>query len=355
MNRTIKETRFSCGAKKLSPVDFGEWDGPHEVHSFDKSKKIVIIKDDKEKLKEFNVAQVKLFLPPVELAHTFVSTVCNAMKSFSSEPPPDPKNISCLECNLVEVIPENDPRANTPEMQKAKQKEIDNLVQRGVFEFVKRSDIPKGANVITSRFVLAIKSPMNAEKINKARYCAGGHKDKMKNVMVHHTVTLTPASVRLLCTLAELLNLDIWGSDDIQAFIQALRKLDRDLFIIDPPPEFCLPPEICLKVVRSLYGICESGDMWHETIDDHHKKDLKMVSSKLDPSLYFKIQDGKVNGISGLYSDDLLRAGNEDFKKVAAKTHEKFDRVDDKELSTEFTGFQVERDADNKLVIKQTR
>ena len=238
---------------------------------------------------------------------------------------------------------------------KARQKEVDNLMHRGVFEVVKRSDIPEGANCMKSKFVLTIKSPMNAPDEDKARYTIAGHRDKMKKLIVHTTVTLQPSSIRLLALISEILDLELWISDACQAFLQAAKKLTTVRYIIDPPPEFGIPPDMCLKVVRALYGLTESGDMWYETLDDHHAKDLGMVSSKLDPALYFKVEHSKLVGLSGTYVDDILRAGTPEFRELANKTHERFEMSDDKELPNEFTGFQLDRDPAGTLIIKQTR
>ena len=92
-------------------------------------------------------------------------------------------------------------------------------MHRGVFEVVKRSDIPEGANCMKSKLVLTVKSPMNAPDEDKARYTIAGHRDKMKKLIVHTTVTLQPSSIRLLALISEILDLELWISDACQAFL----------------------------------------------------------------------------------------------------------------------------------------
>ena len=83
----------------------------------------------------------------------------------------------------------------------------------------------------------------------------------------------------------------------------------RDIFVRDPVPEFELDPSQCLQLLKPLYGLCESGDLWHRTLDEHHKRILGMTPKKFDPALYTWIKEGFVRGLSGTYVDDLLRAG----------------------------------------------
>ena len=68
------------------------------------------------------------------------------------------------QCHLTEIIKPNDPRANCPKMIEAKYAEIRDLVNRGTFRAVLRTELPDGANLITARYVLAIKSDEDKEE-----------------------------------------------------------------------------------------------------------------------------------------------------------------------------------------------
>ncbi len=85
--------------------------------------------------------------------------------------------------------------------------------------------------------------------------------------MVHSASTLQPQSIRLLLALAAMHGFDIWTSDVRQAYLQSAEPLARDIFIEKPVPEFELAPEQCLQLLKPLYGLCESGDLWHKTLD----------------------------------------------------------------------------------------
>lgn len=81
---------------------------------------------------------------------------------------------------------------------------VKGLLQRGTFKIILREEIPPDGNVMPGRFFLAIKSTEDGEVKFKERYVIGGHREKQKNVMVHTSRTMQPASIRLLLALTEI-------------------------------------------------------------------------------------------------------------------------------------------------------
>jgi hypothetical protein len=69
-----------------------------------------------------------------------------------------------------------------------------------------------------------------------------------------------------------------------------------------------------LRLLPPLYGLSDAGDYWHETTSDHQANDLGMNPTYGDVCLYIKVRDGKLIGLSGVYIDDLVQAGNKDFE-----------------------------------------
>jgi len=214
-------------------------------------------------------------------------------------------------------------------MDDAKRSEIRNLLQRGTFKVILREELPPDGNILPGRFVLAIKSSEDGQVKYKAGYVIGGHRDKLKHMMVHSASTLQPQSVRLLLALASMLGFDVWTSDVKQAYLQSSEPLSREIFIGKPAPEFELDQTQCLKLLKPLYGLCESGDLWHATLDLHHREDLGMSPFRFDPTLYILMKQGALQGLSGGYLDDIIRAGNAHFKKVARRTHTTFEMAED--------------------------
>eukprot|EP00171_Calliarthron_tuberculosum_P022145 IDg22145t1 len=167
--------------------------------------------------------------------------------------------------------------------------------------------------------------------------------------MVHNAVTLQPQSIRLLLTLAALHEFDVWTSDVTQAYLQSAIPLQRDVFITRPPPEFELDPSQCLKIMKPLYGLCDSGDLWHRTMDEHHRNDLGMTPLRSDPALYTLTNNGDLHGLSGGYVDDLLRAGTPSFREHMQITREKFDMGPDEAPPCAFSGFQLSQNSEGLL------
>eukprot|EP00171_Calliarthron_tuberculosum_P023641 IDg23641t1 len=242
---------------------------------------------------------------------------------------------------LTEIIDQKDPRAKSWEMTAAKKSEIAGLLSRGTFKVILREEVPPDANVLPGRFVLAIKSTEDGNIKFKARYVIGGHRDRFKHMMVHTASTLQPQSIRLLLALASMHGFDIWTSDVRQAYLQSAEPLSRDIFIKTPPMEFELESHQCLQLLKPLYGLCESGDLWHKTLDEHHRNDLGMTPFRSDPALYYTKSNGLLIGLSGGYVDDLLRAGSPEFDSISAKTHAKFEMGDNESLPCTFSGFHL--------------
>lgn len=90
--------------------------------------------------------------------------------------------------------------------------------------------------------------------------------------MVQLSQTVQPSSIRPILLLAETHVFEVWTSDVWQAFLQADEPLEREVLLLEPPVEFDLQPVQCPQLLKLLYGLCESGDMWHEKLDDHHRK-----------------------------------------------------------------------------------
>ena len=132
-------------------------------------------------------------------------------------------------------------------MMKAKQSEIRDLIDRCTFRAVLRTELADGANMITPRYVLAIKSEEDKEDRYKARYVAGGHQDIMKDYLVHGAQTMQCVSVRLILVIAKGKGLRIWTMDVKLAYLQSNKPLTRKTFINNSAPEFELSLEEVLE------------------------------------------------------------------------------------------------------------
>lgn len=112
-------------------------------------------------------------------------------------------------------------------------------------------------------------------------------------------------------------------SDVIQAYLQSAEPLIRETFIENPVPEFQLSPDQCVPLFKPLYGLREVSDLWFKTFDQHHQKDFVMTLLQSNPSLNASIVDEFLQGLSGTYVDDVLRAGDLDLRTLSKATSRK--------------------------------
>ena len=77
-------------------------------------------------------------------------------------------------------------------------------------------------------------------------------------------------------------------------------------------------------LLKPFYGLCDWGDPWHATLDEHFRLDLGLKQARLDPSLYALNPGKDLKGLVGTYVDDLLYNGKEEMRKISAKSKEKF-------------------------------
>ena len=172
-------------------------------------------------------------------------------------------------------------------------------------------------------------------------------------MVIHTASTLQPQSIRLLLALAGIHGFEIWNSDVRQAYLQSAKPLARDIFITKAVPEFEVDPSQYLKLPKPLYGLCESGDMWHATLYRHQIENLGMQPQRSDPALYVLMADWLLKGTSGGYVDDLIRTGDKSFKNPCSKTKEQFYMAEDQSLPCMLTGFSLSQSTQGTIVQEQ--
>jgi Reverse transcriptase (RNA-dependent DNA polymerase) len=243
---------------------------------------------------------------------------------------------------VTEVVTAKDPRSESPRMVAAKKKEVLALIKRGAFRVVMRDELEAGANILTGRFVLAVKDADTDREVWKARYVCQGHRDVGKSFVVHDSASVQQGSVRLLVALSSILGYRIWTEDVSTAYLQSTTPLLRKVYmdVGKDAGVFDLSPGELLQILRPLYGLCDSGDYWGATFDAHHRDDLGMASLPGDHALYFK-RFGDDIGLSAAYVDDTLRAGPSQFETESEATSAKFASSPRSYNSLRFAGLSI--------------
>ena len=75
--------------------------------------------------------------------------------------------------------------------------------------------------------------------------------------------------MRIILVFAKIKGFRIWVVDVKLTYLQSDKPLMRKIFITNPAPEFDLSHEECLELLKPIYGLADSGDELHRTLDDY--------------------------------------------------------------------------------------
>ncbi|KAI1676928.1 hypothetical protein KJE20_13017 [Pyrenophora tritici-repentis] len=228
------------------------------------------------------------------------------------------------------------------------QKEIDDLVGRGVFSFeLFDPTLHGGYRIFKSRMVREVKGKTMVP-YEKSRLVVQGYNDEGKHEILTQSPTIQRASQRLILALAPALldeGMVVELRDITQAYPQAQTELFRTV-LAHLPKELITkyPKGTIIRVIKPLYGIAEAGVHWFATYQGHHCKELDMATSTYDPCLLITNGRREAFGIVGLQTDDTLAIGTPAFSgaedaalqkaNFRAKPKERLS----KEVSLEFKG-----------------
>ena len=139
---------------------------------------------------------------------------------------------------------------------------------------------------------------------HKARLVADGHltPEPIENI---YSGVVSLRNLRLVTFLGKLNNLELWGADIGNAYLEAFT--DEKLYII-VGPEFLELEGYILIFLKALYGLKSSGKRWAEVIHGI-LRDMKFLPSKADPCIWLrKAPNLKCYEYIAVYVDDLCIA-----------------------------------------------
>ena len=162
---------------------------------------------------------------------------------------------------------------------------------------------PDGFQKIRVHFVYAVKNDGRF----KARLVADGHLTKEPVESIYSGV-VSLRSLIMVVFLSQLNDLEIWGSDVGNAYLEAYT--DEKLCII-AGPEFKELQGHLLIMTKALYGTRSGGDRWHDRLFDI-LQELKFKPSKADPDVWMRPEPGGTcYEYIAVYVDDLAIAAKD--------------------------------------------
>ena len=164
----------------------------------------------------------------------------------------------------------------------SQRKEINGLLENGVFQVMPISEISPGVRIFNSRFVDEIKNAGTATAFEKSRLIVQAYNDEGKLSILTQAPTIQRMSQRLILALCASTQHELYLRDITQAYTQSATLLNREIYV-RAPQELGIEKNLVLKIIRPLYGIPEVGAHWFGTYHVHHTKNLLMTQSTYDP------------------------------------------------------------------------
>ena len=194
---------------------------------------------------------------------------------------------------------EIDHRNGNKRWQDATELEMGTMDNYQVFEdYGKGAPIPQGYKQIRVHLIFDVKH----DGRHKARLVAGGHLTEVPLESVYSGV-VSLRGLRMFLFIAELNNLQVWGTDITSAYLEAFT--DEKVCII-AGPEFGKLEGHLLVICKALYGLRSSGARWHERLADCLRNE-GFLPCCAEPDIWMRPSDGVYEYIS-VYVDDLAIA-----------------------------------------------
>ena len=141
---------------------------------------------------------------------------------------------------------------------KSRQKKLNELLEKDVFEVVFIHFISKDTRIFNSRFVNEIKNIETTNVYEKSRLVVQIYNDREKATILIQASTIQRMSQRLILALTvSLSHLDLYLRDITQIYVQSTTFFSRQ-FYVRSSIEIELSNESILKVLKSLYDVSKA-------------------------------------------------------------------------------------------------
>ena len=274
-----------------------KWTGPYRLLSIEGETCSVLVDDKPTSFRSTIVKPFKIKSPSVpDFTPPVVETVVVT--------PPQPRRSPRFTAAQLTVFTPGSltQPPPSPNFIASRRKELNGLLERGVFKVCHKGEVPDKTRIFGSRFVDTLKFPGTDKAFEKSRLVVQAYNDKGKKDYLLQAPTIQRSSQRLILTASLARGDEIWVRDVTQAYTQAKTKLMRRIFI-KAPKEMDLEDDFLIEVILPLYGVPEAATHWFGTIVTHYSEELKMLPSTFDACLMYR-SDG--SALVGLQTDDSL-------------------------------------------------
>jgi Reverse transcriptase (RNA-dependent DNA polymerase). len=195
------------------------------------------------------------------------------------------------------------------EFKKAMQKEIDDQMENGNFEIIKRREVPKGATILPAVWQMKRKRDILSRQVKKWKARLNVDGSRMKKG-IHYDQTYAPVaswnSIRTLLALTAIHNWHTVQLDYGLAFPQA--PVEKEIYMEIPRgvklSDGDDTKDYVLKLKRNVYGQKQAGRVWNKYLVDKLVNEVGFKQSEVDECVFYR-----GNVLYVLYTDDSILAG----------------------------------------------
>ena len=228
--------------------------------------------------------------------------------------------------------------------------ELNSLIKARTWRYVQ---MPSAANLVGCKWIFKIKRDKNGNTTKyKARLVARGFTQVYG---IDYAETYAPvarySSIRLIIALAAHYNWELHQMDVKTAYLNG--ELDVPIYMQAPEgleliDQTCPPQHVCL-LIKSLYGLKQSGRRWHSNIN-HSLITHGFTPLHADRCVYVR-RKGDCIDIIALYVDDLLIASSRTSELLAIKRRltQQYE-MEDMGEATFILGIDIRRDRANRTI-----
>ncbi len=168
----------------------------------------------------------------------------------------------------------------------SRQKEINDLIEKDVFQSINKNDVSFDVRIFNFRFVNEIKHLDIDKAFEKSRLVMQIFNDQNKNLILIQSSIIQRVNQRLIvCLIVVFSKMNLYLRNIIQTYVQSVTSLNRDFFVrsfVELIKHLNIASNSILKMIKSLYDVLEIDNHWFVTYHAHHVNKLDMTQSTYD-------------------------------------------------------------------------